>query len=93
MDIDTSGFELGMPTHTELLEQQCHLLCHENDQLRRELARSRRNIQKLVEINQALQGQFAAEARRANGHYVRLVHIFNRLRCSHSIDASNWFTD
>lgn len=86
MDIDTTGFELGMPTLNELLQQQCHLLCNENDQLRVELTKARRNIQKLVEINQTLQGQVAAEARRANGTYVRLVMIQNRLKTSHAFD-------
>ena len=52
MDIDTTGFELGMPTREEMLEHQSHMLCNENDQLRRELAKAKRNIEKLVEINQ-----------------------------------------
>lgn len=51
MHIDDSGFELGMPSHQELLEHQCDMLCNENDELRRDLAKAKRNIEKLVEIN------------------------------------------
>jgi len=53
MDIDTTGFELSMPTLHELLQQQCSMLCHENEHLRIELTKTRFNIQKLIEINQA----------------------------------------
>ncbi|MBA6063533.1 hypothetical protein [Pseudomonas mosselii] len=54
MEIDDSGFELGMPSHLELLKHQCNMLCNENDELRRDLVRAKRNIEKLVEINAAL---------------------------------------
>ncbi|WP_313364505.1 hypothetical protein [Pseudomonas sp.] len=54
MEIDDRGFELGMPSHLELLEHQCNMLCNENDELRRDLAKAKRNIEKLVEINAAL---------------------------------------
>ena len=33
--IDDSGFELGMPTHVELLKHQCDLLCSELETTRR----------------------------------------------------------
>ncbi|MCF1487612.1 hypothetical protein LZ838_09580 [Pseudomonas sp. AA27] len=85
MDIDTAGFELGMPTHVEMLEHQCHMLCNENDQLRRALAKAQRNINKLVEINQDLLAQIAVEHRRANGAYVEYVHLMNYARCRYGI--------
>ncbi|WP_332774443.1 hypothetical protein [Pseudomonas sp. ESBL1] len=88
MDIDTAGFELGMPTREEMLEHQSHILCNENDQLRRELAKAKRNIEKLVEINQRLQEQIAVEFRRANGAYVEYVHLMNMARCRYGIDLT-----
>ncbi|WP_060497690.1 hypothetical protein [Pseudomonas sp. NBRC 111133] len=93
MDIDTTGFEHGMPTQVEMLEQQSHLLMAENDDLRAQLAQAQANITKLVDINQGLNSQVAAESLRANGTHVRLVQIGNRLRCSHGIDITHWFTD
>ena len=88
MDIDTTGFELGMPTREEMLEHQSHMLCNENDQLRRELVRAKRNIEKLVEINQSLQDQIAVEFRRANGAYVEYVHLMNIARAHYGIDLT-----
>ncbi|MNH33250.1 hypothetical protein D3C81_178580 [compost metagenome] len=88
MDIDTTGFELGMPTQEEMLEHQCHLLCNENDQLRRDLVQANRNISKLVEINQDLQAQITAEHKRANCAYVEYVHLMNMARCAYGIDLT-----
>jgi hypothetical protein len=93
MDIDTTGFEHGMPTQIEMLEQQSHLLMAENDDLRAKLVQAQANITKLVDINQALNAQVAAESLRANGSHVRMVQIGNRLRCVHGIDITHWFTD
>ncbi len=93
MDIDTTGFEHGMPSKIEMLEHQCHLLSGENDVLRRELALAQANINKLVSINQGLNSQITAEFLRANGSHVRLVQIGNRLRCCHGIDITHWFSD
>ncbi|MCE1020457.1 hypothetical protein LU640_30085 [Pseudomonas monteilii] len=93
MDIDTTGFQYGMPTQVEMLEQQSYLLMAENDELRAKLAQAQANITKLVDINQGLNKQVAAESLRANGSNVRLVQIGNRLRCIHGIDITNWFTD
>lgn len=93
MNIDTTGFEHGMPTQVEMLEQHSHLLMAENDDLRARLAQAQANITKLVEINQGLNEQVTAESLRANGSHVRLVQIGNRLRCIHGIDITNWFTD
>lgn len=88
--IDETGFEFGMPTRLELLEHQCQLLCSENEQLRRDLACARRNIDKLVTINQQLQAQATAESRRANLTHVHYVNIANRIRTEHGIDIGQW---
>lgn len=93
MDIDTTGFEFGMPSPVEMLEHQCDLLGEENDTLRRNLDQAQQNIKKLIDINESLNCQVAAESLRANGTHVRLVQIGNRLRCNHGIDISHWFTD
>lgn len=93
MDIDTTGFESGIPSQIEMLDHQCHLLSGENDVLRLELALARQNLRKLIVINQALNDQVTAESLRASGSHIRLVQIGNRLRCCHGIDISNWFTD
>lgn len=93
MEIDTTGFEHGIPSQVEMLEHQCHLLSGENDALRNELFLARRNIAKLVDINQSLHKQLSAESLRANGCHLRLVHIGNRLRCNHRIDITHWFVE
>lgn len=87
-DIDTTGFELGMPTHVDMLKHQCHMLSNENDQFRRDLAKARRNIQKLVDINQNLQAQITVEHRRANEAYVEYIHLMNMARCKYGIDLT-----
>ncbi|TDJ76951.1 hypothetical protein E2H86_10785 [Pseudomonas putida] len=69
MDIDDSGFELGMPSHQELLEQQCDMLCNENDELRRDLMNAKRNIEKLVEINADLTARLRTLQLQKNGGY------------------------
>jgi len=88
MDIDTTGFEQGMPSRLEMLEHQYHMLCSENDELRRDLALARRNIEKLVDINQDLNQQIQAERIRANGAYVDFVNLMNWARCSFGIDLA-----
>lgn len=93
MDIDTTGFENGMPSQIDMLEHQCHLLSGENDALRLELAAAHQNLKKLIDINQALNNQVVSESLRANGSHVRIVQIGNRLRCNHGIDITNWFID
>ena len=93
MDIDTTGFENGMPSQIDMLEHQCHLLSGENDALRLELAAAHQNLSKLIDINQALNNQMVSESLRANGSHVRIVQIGNRLRCNHGIDITNWFID
>jgi hypothetical protein len=46
--IDDSGFELGMPTHVELLKHQCDLLCSELETTRRDLRRAHQDIAGLI---------------------------------------------
>ena len=70
MNIDDSGFELGMPSHQELLEHQCNMLCHENDELRQDLIKARRNIEKLVEINANLTARLRTLHLQQNQGYV-----------------------
>lgn len=70
MNIDDSGFELGMPSHLELLEHQCNMLCNENDELRHDLIRAKRNIEKLVEINAGLTASLRALQHRQNSTYI-----------------------
>jgi hypothetical protein len=50
--IDDDSFSLGMPTPMEILEQHALLLQGENEQLQHDLSRARKNIEKLVVINQ-----------------------------------------
>jgi hypothetical protein len=46
--IDDTGFELGMPSHLELLKHQCDLLCAELDTTRRDLRKAHKNIAGLI---------------------------------------------
>jgi len=46
--IDDSGFELGMPTHVEMLKHQCDLLCAELETTRRDLRKAHKNIAGLI---------------------------------------------
>jgi hypothetical protein len=55
--IDDDSFSLGMPTPMEMLEQHALLLQGENEQLQHNLSRARKNIEKLVVINQGQAGQ------------------------------------
>ncbi|MDD1977104.1 hypothetical protein [Pseudomonas tussilaginis] len=52
MIIDDDSFSLGMPTPMEMLEQHALLLQGENEKLQHDLSRARKNIEKLVTINQ-----------------------------------------
>ena len=70
MNIDDSGFELGMPSHLELLEHQCNMLCNENDELRHDLVKAKRNIEKLVEINAGLTASLRALQSRQNSSHI-----------------------
>ncbi|MNJ37893.1 hypothetical protein D3C77_327290 [compost metagenome] len=69
MIIDDDSFSLGMPTALEMLEQHALLLEGENEQLQHDLSRARKNIEKLVCINQ----EQAAEVTRWNAKVERLT--------------------
>ncbi|KPG99424.1 hypothetical protein AEQ67_09810 [Pseudomonas sp. RIT-PI-q] len=46
--IDDSGFELGMPSHLELLKHQCDLLGAELETTRRDLRRAHKTIAGMI---------------------------------------------
>ncbi|VVO61001.1 hypothetical protein [Pseudomonas fluorescens] len=46
--IDDSGFELGMPTHVQLLKHQCDLLCSELEITRRDLRMAHKTIAGMI---------------------------------------------
>ncbi|WP_460421798.1 hypothetical protein [Pseudomonas sp. ZL2] len=52
MIVEDDSFALGMPTPMEMLEQRALLLQGENEQLQHDLSLARKNIEKLVVINQ-----------------------------------------
>ncbi|AGA74235.1 hypothetical protein CXG50_05000 [Pseudomonas plecoglossicida] len=60
MLIDDDGFELGMPSHEEMAAHQVLLLRHESEQAWQQLAKAREDMQKLVDINWALNQQVIA---------------------------------
>ena len=60
MLIDDKGFELGMPSSEEMAEHQVVLLRHESEQALQQLAKAREDMQKLVDINWALNQQLIA---------------------------------
>ncbi|MFD2641880.1 hypothetical protein [Pseudomonas japonica] len=49
-DIDTTGFELGMPTRIEMLEQQNLLMQAEYEQTADALTKARADIERLVHM-------------------------------------------
>ncbi|QYX48909.1 MULTISPECIES: hypothetical protein [unclassified Pseudomonas] len=69
MIIEDDSFALGMPTPMEMLEQHALLLQGENEQLQHDLSRARKNIEKLVVINQ---GQ-AEQVTKLNSRIERLT--------------------
>ena len=75
MIIDDDSFSLGMPTPMEMLEQHALLLQGENEQLQQDLSRTRKNIEKLVVINQ---GQ-AEQITQLNDRIKRLSSDVSRL--------------
>ncbi|MGF6127898.1 hypothetical protein QF019_003109 [Pseudomonas frederiksbergensis] len=46
--IDDAGFELGMPSHSQLLKHQCDLLCAELETTRRDLRKAHKDIAGLI---------------------------------------------
>ena len=49
--IDDSGFELGMPTHVEMLKHYCSMLEAELDTPRQDLRRAHKTIAGLIVMN------------------------------------------
>jgi len=78
--IDDDSFSLGMPTPMEMLEQHALLLQGENEQLQHDLSRARKNIEKLVVINQ---GQ-AEQITHLNDKIKRLARDVSRLHVENS---------
>ena len=58
--IDDSGFELGMPTHVELLKHQCDLLCSELEITRRDLRRAHKTIAGMIVMYRDCSKELAA---------------------------------
>ena len=75
MIIDDDSFSLGVPTPMEMLEQHALLLQGENEQLQHDLSRARKNIEKLVAINQ---GQ-AEQITQLNAKVERLTWDLSRV--------------
>ena len=50
MDIDTTGFEFGIPTRLEMLEQQCLLMQSEYEQVTEMLTKAQADIKRLVSM-------------------------------------------
>ena len=79
MIIEDDSFSLGIPTPMEMLEQHALLLQGENEQLHHHLSRARKNIEKLVVINQGQAEQIAQlndRIKRLNSDVSRL-HVEN----------------
>jgi len=58
--IEDSGFELGMPSHLELLKHQCDLLCAELETTRRDLRKAHKNIAGLIVMYRESSTELAA---------------------------------
>jgi hypothetical protein len=58
--IEDSGFELGMPSHLELLKHHCDLLCAELETTRRDLRRAHQNIAGLIVMYRESSTELAA---------------------------------
>jgi len=58
--IDDSGFELGFPSHEEMLKHQCDLLCAELETTRRDLRRAHQNIAGLIVMYRESSTELAA---------------------------------
>ncbi|MFV2948033.1 hypothetical protein [Pseudomonas japonica] len=57
MDIDETGFELGMPTRLEMLEQQCLLVQSEYEQATEMLSKAQADIRRLVSMLDTAEGR------------------------------------
>lgn len=60
MLINDEGFELGMPSHEEMIAHEVLLLRHENELACQQLTKAHEDMRKLVDINSALNQQVTA---------------------------------
>ncbi|AFK69770.1 hypothetical protein A210_01180 [Pseudomonas putida SJTE-1] len=60
MLINDEGFELGMPSHEEMIAHEVLLLRHENELACQQLTKAHEDIHKLVDVNSALNQQVTA---------------------------------
>ena len=58
-EIDTTGFELGMPSHVDMLEHECQRLECELESMQVALRRSLENVAGLVIDNRKLTAELA----------------------------------
>ena len=58
--IDDSGFDLGMPSYTEMLKHQCDLLCAELEATRRDLRKAHQSIACLIVMHRESSTELAA---------------------------------
>ncbi|MBU0523589.1 MAG: hypothetical protein KJ643_15250 [Gammaproteobacteria bacterium] len=58
--IDDSGFELGMPSHVDMLKHYCCVLEAELDTTRRDLRRAHQNIAGLIVMHRDTAKELAA---------------------------------
>ncbi|MGJ3439634.1 hypothetical protein AAZU54_06495 [Pseudomonas sp. Je.1.5.c] len=80
MLIDDEGFELGSPTLEKMIRHQVVLLRHESEESRRQLAKAKADVQKLVDINAQLNSQMADLHRQLREVRSRLCVEFNLKR-------------
>lgn len=58
--IDDSGFDLGLPSHEEMLKHQCDLLCSELELTRRNLRSAHRELAGLISMYRATAKELGA---------------------------------
>ncbi|WP_447781628.1 hypothetical protein [Pseudomonas plecoglossicida] len=73
MLIDDDGFDLGMPTHEEMLQHQLVVMTHESEQVWQYLAKANRDIRKLTMINAGLNKQVMGLQREVRELHARLL--------------------
>ena len=66
--IDDSGFELGVPSYTEMLKHQCTLLCAELEATRLDLRKAHRDIARLIVMYRDCSTELAALTRTLSNH-------------------------
>ena len=73
MLIDDDGFDLGVPTHEEMLQHQLVVMTHESEQVWQYLAKATRDIRKLTMINAGLNKQVMGLQREVRELHARLL--------------------